>query len=136
MGTVLTASFRVCQCWLGMPNELPLKDIKVFELGSNLAGPYATWILAELGADVTKIERPEGDDARSWGPPFWKGAATIFHTVNRNKKSNVLDLKKARVAARLRSRFKEEADVVLQNLRPGVVKELGFSADVLLKDNP
>jgi crotonobetainyl-CoA:carnitine CoA-transferase CaiB-like acyl-CoA transferase len=119
-----------------MSEELPLAGVRVFEFGCNLAGPYAAWVLAELGADVTKIERPEGDDARSWGPPFWKGAATIFHTVNRNKKSKALDLKNARVAARLRSRIKDEADVVLQNLRPGAVKDLGFSADVLLKDNP
>ena len=119
-----------------MSEELPLSGIRVFEFGCNVAGPYAGWILAELGAEVTKIERPEGDDARNWGPPFWKGAATIFHTINRNKKSIIVDLRNVQSSARLRSRIKNEADVVLQNLRPGVVAELGFSAELLLKDNP
>jgi crotonobetainyl-CoA:carnitine CoA-transferase CaiB-like acyl-CoA transferase len=119
-----------------MPNELPLKGIKVFELGSNLAGPYATWILAELGAEVIKIERPEGDDARSWGPPFWNGTATIFHTVNRNKKSVSMDLKNPEVAAALRRRIASEGDVFLQNLRPGVADSLGFSAESLMAANP
>ncbi len=59
-----------------MPQELPLSGIRVFEFGGSVAGPFAAWILAELGAEVTKIERPEGDDARGWGPPFWKGAST------------------------------------------------------------
>ncbi len=60
---------------------LPLNGVRVFEFGSNVAGPYAGWILARLGAEVIKIERPGGDDARSWGPPFWNGASTMFETV-------------------------------------------------------
>src|SRR5215471_5899134 len=119
-----------------MPNALPLKGITVFELGSNLAGPYAAWILAELGAEVVKIERPEGDDARSWGPPFWKETATIFHTVNRNKKSISLDLKDPEVAATLHRRIAGEGDVFLQNLRPGVADRLGFSARSLMAASP
>jgi crotonobetainyl-CoA:carnitine CoA-transferase CaiB-like acyl-CoA transferase len=115
---------------------LPLSGIRVFEFGCNLAGPYAGWILAELGAEVIKIERPEGDDARNWGPPFWKGSSTVFHTVNRDKKSLVVDLKDAQAAARLRQRIKEEADVVLQNLRAGTLAELGFSAASLMEENP
>jgi crotonobetainyl-CoA:carnitine CoA-transferase CaiB-like acyl-CoA transferase len=119
-----------------MLNELPLKDITVFELCSNLAGPYAAWILAELGADVIKIERPEGDDARSWGPPFWNGTGTIFHTVNRNKKSVSMDLKEPDVAAGLRARIAEDGDVFIQNLRPGAAQALGFSAETLTAANP
>jgi crotonobetainyl-CoA:carnitine CoA-transferase CaiB-like acyl-CoA transferase len=119
-----------------MSEELPLSGIRVFEFGCNLAGPYAGWILASLGAEVIKIERPEGDDARTWGPPFWKGAATVFHAVNRDKKSLVVDLKDAQSAARLRQRIQKEADIVLQNLRAGAVDALGFSADCLMKDNP
>jgi crotonobetainyl-CoA:carnitine CoA-transferase CaiB-like acyl-CoA transferase len=119
-----------------MATELPLDRIKVYEFGCNLAGPYAGWVLAELGADVIKIERPEGDDARNWGPPFWNGAATIFHTVNRNKISISLDLKDAETAAELRRRILDEADVVLQNLRPGVADDLGFSAEALIAAKP
>jgi crotonobetainyl-CoA:carnitine CoA-transferase CaiB-like acyl-CoA transferase len=118
------------------PRVLPLDGIKVYEFGCNLAGPYAGWVLAELGANVIKIERPEGDDARTWGPPFWDGAATIFHTVNRNKQSISLDLKNAQVAAELRRRIIDEADVVLQNLRPGVASDLGFSAEALTAVKP
>ena len=125
----------VCNIFFQM-TELPLVGIKVYELGCNLAGPYAGWVLAELGAEVIKIERPEGDDARNWGPPFWNGAATIFHTVNRNKQSITLDLKDTATAAELRQRIIDEADVVLQNLRPGVADELGFSAEALIAAKP
>lgn len=119
-----------------MSETLPLSGITVFEFGSNVAGPFASWILAELGADVTKIERPEGDDARSWGPPFWNGSSTLFHSINRNKKSVSLDLADPDVAARLRKRIAEEADVVVQNLRPGALARLGFAPQTLLADNP
>lgn len=119
-----------------MDEELPLSGIRVFEFGCNVAGPYAGWILAELGAEVIKIERPDGDDARNWGPPFWKGSSTVFHAVNRNKRSLVIDLKDAESAARLREQIKKEADIVLQNLRAGTLAELGFSAECLMKENP
>jgi crotonobetainyl-CoA:carnitine CoA-transferase CaiB-like acyl-CoA transferase len=119
-----------------MSEQLPLSGIRVFEFGCNVAGPYAGWILAELGAEVVKIERPEGDDARSWGPPFWNGSSTVFHAVNRNKKSVVINLKDAESAASLRERIRTEADVVVQNLRSGTMAELGFSAECLMKENP
>jgi crotonobetainyl-CoA:carnitine CoA-transferase CaiB-like acyl-CoA transferase len=119
-----------------MCDELPLSGIRVFEFGCNVAGPYAGLILAQLGAEVIKIERPEGDDARSWGPPFWNGAATVFHAINRDKQSLVVNLKDAKAAAHLRQRIHKEADVVLQNLRPGTMAELGFSAESLMKENP
>lgn len=119
-----------------MADPLPLSGIRVFEFGSNLAGPYAGWILAQLGADVVKIERPEGDDARAWGPPFWKGSSTVFHVVNRDKTSVVADLKDRATVEELKARIAEEGDVVVQNLRSGVMDRLGFSAEALLADNP
>src|SRR5260370_35463183 len=114
---------------------LPLTGIKVVEIGQNLAGPYAGEILATLGADVIKIERPEGDDARGWGLPFWTGTAAIFHTVNRNKRSITLDLKDAHAVAWL-LQYLEEADVLLHNMRPGAMEELGLGAERLRALNP
>ncbi|HEY7252065.1 MAG TPA: CoA transferase, partial [Methylomirabilota bacterium] len=72
---------------------LPLEGIRVVEVAQNLAGPMAAEILAHLGADVIKVERPEGDDARKWGPPFWKGVSPGFLAVNANKRGISLDLK-------------------------------------------
>jgi len=114
---------------------LPLTGIKVVEVGQNLAGPYAGEILATLGADVVKIERPEGDDARGWGPPFWQGTAAIFHTVNRNKRSVALDLKEARAIAWL-LHYLKQADVLLHNMRPGAMEELGLGPERLRALNP
>lgn len=114
---------------------LPLAGIKVVEVGQNLAGPYAGEILATLGADVVKIERPEGDDARGWGPPFWQGAATTFQTVNRNKRSVAVDLKDARAVVWLEG-YVAGADVLLHNLRPGAMEELGLGAERLTRLNP
>jgi crotonobetainyl-CoA:carnitine CoA-transferase CaiB-like acyl-CoA transferase len=114
---------------------LPLTGIKVVEIGQNLAGPYAGEVLATLGADVLKIERPEGDDARGWGPPFWRGTAAIFHTINRNKRSVALDLKEASAVAWLKD-YLAGADVLLHNLRPGAMAELGLDAENLCARNP
>jgi crotonobetainyl-CoA:carnitine CoA-transferase CaiB-like acyl-CoA transferase len=110
---------------------LPLTGIKVVEIGQNLAGPYAGEVLATLGADVVKIERPEGDDARGWGPPFHQGAAAIFQTVNRNKRSVTLDLKDGDAIHWLKC-YLAEADVLIHNLRPGAMEELGLDAPTLL----
>src|ERR1041385_4664157 len=70
-----------------------LEGIRVLEIAQNLAGPMAAEILAHMGADVVKVERPEGDDARKWGPPFWKGVSPGFLAVNANKRGITLDLK-------------------------------------------
>ena len=115
---------------------LPLAGIKVVEIAQNLAGPYASEILATLGADVVKIERPEGgDDARGWGPPFWEDPATSFHTMNRNKRGITLDLKDPAAIAWLKD-FLSDADVLIQNLRPGTMEEMGLGADIVRKLNP
>ena len=115
---------------------LPLSGIKVLELAQNLAGPFAGETLARLGADVVKVERPEGgDDARGWGPPFLAGAGSVFHNVNGGKRSIVLDLKTASDVAWLKDHVKD-VDVVLQNMRPGSLEELGLGANVLRAINP
>jgi crotonobetainyl-CoA:carnitine CoA-transferase CaiB-like acyl-CoA transferase len=114
---------------------LPLAGIKVVEIGQNLAGPYAGEVLATLGADVVKVERPEGDDARSWGPPFWQGAAAIFQTVNRNKRSITLDLRDAACSAWLKD-YLADVDVLLHNMRPGAMEELGLGGAALTAQHP
>ena len=115
---------------------LPLTGIKVVELAQNIAGPYAAEILGMLGADVVKVERPEGgDDARGWGPPFVADMATTFHTVNRNKRSVTLDLKSAKDVAWLKEHV-AGCDVLIQNLRPGVTDQLGLGPEVMRAVNP
>jgi crotonobetainyl-CoA:carnitine CoA-transferase CaiB-like acyl-CoA transferase len=114
---------------------LPLTGIKVVELGQNLAGPFAAEVLAHLGADVVKVERPEGDDARHWGPPFWKGVSPTFLSVNANKRSITVDLKDPEAAAWL-AEFIGDADVFIQNLRPGTLDPLGLGPETLLARHP
>jgi crotonobetainyl-CoA:carnitine CoA-transferase CaiB-like acyl-CoA transferase len=113
----------------------PLDGIRVVEVAQNLAGPMAAEILGHLGADVIKVERPEGDDARKWGPPFWKGVSPGFLAVNANKRGITLDLKDPKAVAWLVD-FLGEADVLVQNLRPGSLEEMGLGPDVLLTRHP
>jgi crotonobetainyl-CoA:carnitine CoA-transferase CaiB-like acyl-CoA transferase len=115
---------------------LPLTGVKVVEITNNVAGPYAGFILAALGADVVKIERPEGgDDARGWGPPFWRGTSATFQALNVNKRGVTLDLKQAAEVARLKVLL-SEADVLVHNLRPGVLEGLGLGSAALVALNP
>ncbi len=115
---------------------LPLAGIKVIELAQNLAGPFTGDILAQLGADVIKIERPGGgDDARGWGPPVHGDTATTFMAVNKGKRSITLDLKDEAAIEWLKD-YVREVDVVIQNLRPGAVEELGLGAKDLTALNP
>jgi crotonobetainyl-CoA:carnitine CoA-transferase CaiB-like acyl-CoA transferase len=115
---------------------LPLTGAKVVEIANNVAGPYAGFILAALGADVLKIERPEGgDDARGWGPPFWRGTSATFQALNVNKRGVTLDLKQAAEVARLKVLL-SEADVLVHNLRPGVLEGLGLGSAALVALNP
>ena len=88
------------------PNAaLPLAGLFVVEFGTSVAAPFGGYVLADLGAEVLKIEKPKGgDDARLWGPPFVDGAAPVFHAINRNKQSAAIDLKdKNQVAKRCAS---------------------------------
>jgi crotonobetainyl-CoA:carnitine CoA-transferase CaiB-like acyl-CoA transferase len=111
--------------------QRPLDGIVVVELGTSVAAPFAGHVFGDLGAKVVKIENPNGgDDARSWGPPFWHGASVIFQTYNRNKHSVALDLKNETHRAALRRFILEDADVVIQNLRPGMVRQLGLDASL------
>lgn len=117
----------------------PLSGTLVLDLSRALAGPHAGMMLADLGARVVKIESPAGDDTRGWGPPFVGPAddpqATYFLSCNRNKESIVLDLKTQSGAATLSSLL-VEADVVIENFRPGVLERLGFGVERLLEINP
>ena len=117
---------------------LPLDGIRVIEVGQALAGPLAGVLLADMGADVIKIEKPDGgDDARIWGPPFGPDGVTslYFYSQNRNKRSVALDLKPAADVEKLH-RLCETADILIQNLRPGVVDEIGIGPEAMLKRHP
>jgi crotonobetainyl-CoA:carnitine CoA-transferase CaiB-like acyl-CoA transferase len=109
----------------------PLAGLVVIELGHSVAAPFAGQILGDLGAEVIKIEKPEGDDARKWGPPFVDGAAASFQALNRNKRSVKSQLRDPAQRSRLVQLIIERADVCLQNLRPGQVDELGLDATTL-----
>ena len=109
----------------------PLAGIVVVELGASVAAPYAAQTLGDLGADIWKIEKADGDDARRWGPPFWEGTSALFQGLNRNKRSIVCDLRDAAHVAALTQFIVDHADVVLQNLRPGQVDALGLGAQSL-----
>ena len=118
--------------------EIPLR---VVDLSTVLAGPYATMILADLGADVIKLEPPDGDATRGWGPP-WVGeaaagtrTAAYYLAVNRNKRSLRLDLKTAEGAEVLR-RLLAGGDVLVENLRAGSLDRLGFDEATIASINP
>ncbi|HKN08869.1 MAG TPA: CoA transferase [Pseudomonadota bacterium] len=116
--------------------ELPLDGVTVIELGHSVAAPYACEILGELGADVIKIEKADGDDARSWAPPYWGAMSATFLSLNRNKRSVVVNLKETAERERLRRLIVERADVVVSNLRPGSAAEFGLDADALRRIKP
>lgn len=116
---------------------LPLAGLRVFEIGGSASAPYAGFVLSELGAEVIKVERPgHGDDARGWGPPFHDEAAVLFHAFNRNKKSITVDLQKPVEAGKLADLIVETGDVVVQNLRPGLIKRFGLDAETLHARKP
>lgn len=111
------------------------KGLKVLELASVIAGPYATMILADQGAEVVKVENPAGgDDARSM-PPFAAGHSTLFEAMNRNKRSVALDLKDP-AGREVALRLAAESDVVVQSFRPGVAERLGLGFEDLAELNP
>jgi crotonobetainyl-CoA:carnitine CoA-transferase CaiB-like acyl-CoA transferase len=115
----------------------PIGELRILDFSRILAGPFATMMLADLGADVIKVERPgTGDETRSWGPPFDdRGRATYFQSVNRNKHSVVLDLTDAHDLGRARE-FAGAADVIVENFRPDVMDKLGLGYETLAADNP
>jgi len=118
------------------PPVLPLAGIRVADFSRVLAGPLATMVLADLGADVVKVERPRtGDDTRAWGPPFVGGDAAYFLSLNRNKRSVALDLATAEGAAAAR-RLALDSDVVIENFRPGLMARFGLDFERLWAERP
>jgi glutaryl-CoA transferase len=117
-----------------MPHQ-PLAGVRVVDVTTSIAGPYCAEILAALGAEVVKVERPDtGDDGRAWGPPFWNGESAMFLAVNAGKRSLAISLGDARgreAVLRLVSR----ADVFLQSLRPGLAEKLGLGVAELRARN-
>ena len=113
-----------------------LAGIRVADFSRVLAGPHATMILADLGADVIKIESPEGDGTRQWSPPVNAvGQSTYFAGVNRGKRSVVCDLRDPEGLARARE-LAATADVVIENFKPGTMEKFGLGYDAVAADNP
>ena len=104
-----------------------LEGVVILDLSRALAGPYCTMMLADMGAEIIKLEMPgKGDDSRAWGPPFVKGESAYFMSVNRNKKSLTLNLKKEKSREIIHKLIKQ-ADVIIENFRPGTMEKLGLS---------
>ncbi len=120
-------------------SDQPLAGVRVIECATVLAGPYATMVLADLGADVIKVEPPDGDATRGWGPP-WVGdgpnrTAAYYLSINRNKRSIVLDLR-TRDGAEVLRRLLAGADAFVENFRFGALERLGFGDDELQRLRP
>jgi crotonobetainyl-CoA:carnitine CoA-transferase CaiB-like acyl-CoA transferase len=113
-----------------------LVGVRVVDVTVSVAGPFASQIMGDLGADVIKVERPpSGDDTRRWGPPFWGADSATFQGLNRNKRSLLLDLS-SQEDRQLLLQLAAEADVLVQNLRPGTLAKLGFGYEDLHRLNP
>jgi crotonobetainyl-CoA:carnitine CoA-transferase CaiB-like acyl-CoA transferase len=113
----------------------PLAGVRVLDLTSVVLGPYATQMLGDLGADIIKVEPPEGDTTRYTGPRVSRDMASLFMGVNRNKRSIVLDLKTAQ-ARDVLLRLVDRADVFVHNIRPQKLEPLGLGSDLLCQRNP
>ena len=119
-----------------MPTTSALQGISVVDLSRVLAGPLVAQTLGDLGADVVKIESPEGDDTRRWSPPAdAEGRATYHHAANRNKRSVVLDLREPG-DGELARRLCERADVVVANFKPGTLERFGIGYDDVASGEP
>jgi crotonobetainyl-CoA:carnitine CoA-transferase CaiB-like acyl-CoA transferase len=119
--------------WRAVP---PLDGILVADFSRVLAGPLAAMLLGDLGADVVKVERPDGgDDTRAWGPPWRDGVSTYYLTLNRNKRSLALDLADECDRERAR-RLAARADVLIESFRPGLMASWGLDGDTLRESNP
>ena len=118
-----------------MNSRGPLAGVVVVDLSRAVAGPQAAQMLGDLGARVIKIESPDGDDSRRWGPPFVGGESTYFLSINRNKESVVLDLKTDEGTSTLTALI-ERADVLIENFRVGTLTRLGFDDARIHELNP
>ena len=113
-----------------------LDSIKVLDLSRALAGPYCTMMLADMGAEVIKVEMPgTGDDSRAWGPPFVEGESAYFMSINRNKKSITLDMKGSK-AIEIIMKLIKGSDVLVENFRPGAMERLGLGYQQVKAVNP
>ena len=118
------------------PDALPLDGIRVLELGHIMAAPFCGLLLADMGADVVKVEPPvAGDAMRRMGPPFFNGEAGAFLIMNRNKRSIVLNLK-SQAGRDLFRRLVMQADVLVENYRPGALERMGLGYEELASLNP
>lgn len=115
---------------------MALENVRVVEMGQAFAGPWAAKILANLGADVIKVELPgSGDESRRWGPPFWGKDAAVFHAVNGNKKSVAIDLKVPQDREDFLSLL-GEADIFLHNMRPGALAKMSLGPKEMTEKFP
>lgn len=115
--------------------KAPLEGIRVLDFTRAMAGPFCTMLLGDLGADVIKVEPPEGDESRHWMPPDIGGVSAYFISVNRNKRSIAIDLKKPG-ALEIIDRLVRISDIVVENFRPGTAEKLGIGYERLSKINP
>ncbi|WP_028963645.1 CaiB/BaiF CoA transferase family protein [Sulfobacillus thermosulfidooxidans] len=113
----------------------PFEGLRIIDLTRILSGPYCTMYFADLGAEVIKIEPPQGDDTRHWGPPFIDSESTYFLSINRNKRSVMLDLRTDTDRTRLCELIRH-ADIVVENFRPGTLERLGLGFKTLSELNP
>jgi crotonobetainyl-CoA:carnitine CoA-transferase CaiB-like acyl-CoA transferase len=121
------------------PSDLPLQGIRILDCARVYAGPIATMLLADLGADVWKLEPPDGDEIRRWGPPYWgdpaDGLSAYFTAVNRNKRSIAVDLK-TDAGRDLLDRLAGQADALFHNFRPSTAARLGLDGERLRDRHP
>jgi crotonobetainyl-CoA:carnitine CoA-transferase CaiB-like acyl-CoA transferase len=119
--------------------DLPLAGVRVLDCSRVLAGPFATMLLADLGADVIKLEPPGGDESRGWGPPWWGDSRDLrsayFASVNRNKRSIVVDLRTPR-GREILDRLAARSDLLFHNARPSQVARLGLDAEHIEERHP
>lgn len=120
-----------------MTSASPLAGITVVELGHNVAAPFCGKILAGLGATVVKVENPDGGDpTRDWGPPFIDDVAVTFHALNNGKRGLALDLRDEDARRALRAFIENDADVVIQNLKPGSTEAFGLDGQTMTAAKP
>ena len=112
-----------------------LAGIRVLDISRILGGPYCGQILGDHGADVLKVEPPQGDDTRTWGPPFKDGVASYYHGLNRNKRTLQLDLARPEGRDALLA-LVAEADVLVENFRTGTMERWGIGPEVLMARFP
>jgi len=117
-----------------MKNQ-PLHGVRVLDLSRVLAGPYCTMVLGDLGADVIKVEPPDGDETRAWGPPFAGGESAYYLCVNRNKRGMTVNLKTDEGRDIVR-KLAGRSDVLVENFRPGTLARFGLDYETLRSDSP